>query len=340
MKRMTTPTTGLATRRGVIAAAAIGLGVGAGLGSTRVFAQGQPAWPERPLRLVVPFPPGGPVDAVARVVAPRLAASLGQPVTVENRAGAGGIVGAEHAARAPADGYTVFVCSIGHAVLPSLNAKLPYDFARDFVPVSMGAIFPIVVVAHPSVPVTSLADLAAYAKANPGKLSFGSAGNGGGTHLAGELFKTLTGTDLVHVPYKGSAPAMTDVLGGQIQLMFADAPTAVPQVTAGKVKALGVAQAARSPLLPEVPSAGEAGLPGYDAYSWSGFLVPTGTPAEVVRRLNAEIVKALGAPEAREALLARGAEPRAGTPEAFAGFVKAEMEKWGRVVRVNGIKGD
>jgi tripartite-type tricarboxylate transporter receptor subunit TctC len=319
--------------RGVLAATFLGLALGTGAARAQ-------SWPDRPLRLVVPFPPGGPVDAVARVVAPRLSSALGQPVTVENRAGAGGIVGAEHAARAPADGLTVFVCSIGHAVLPSLNPKLPYDFARDFVPVAMGAIFPIVVVAHPSVPVSSLSELATYAKANPGRLSFGSAGNGGGTHLAGELFKTLTGTDLVHVPYKGSAPAMTDVLGGQIQLMFADAPTAVPQVSAGKVKALGVAQAQRSPLVPEVPSAGEAGLPGYEAYSWSGFLVPTGTPSEVVRRLNAEISRALSAPEARDALLARGAEPRPGTPEAFATFVRTEMDKWARVVKVNGIKGE
>jgi tripartite-type tricarboxylate transporter receptor subunit TctC len=297
-------------------------------------------FPDRPLRLVVPFPPGGPVDAVARLVAPRLAAGLGQPVTVENRAGAGGIVGAEFAARAPADGHTVFVCSIGHAVLPSLNPKLPYDFARDFVPVSMGAIFPIVVVAHPSVPAGSLADLVAYAKANPGRLSYGSAGNGGGTHLAGELFKTLTGTDIVHVPYKGSAPAMTDVLGGQIQLMFADAPTAVPQVNGGKVRALGIAQSTRSSLLPQVPSAPESGVPGYEAYSWTGFLVPAGTPSDTVRRLNAEIVRALSAPEAREALLARGAEPKPGTPEEFASFVRAEMDKWAKVVKAADIKGD
>jgi tripartite-type tricarboxylate transporter receptor subunit TctC len=300
----------------------------------------QQTWPDRPIRLVVPFPPGGPVDAVARLVGQRVSQSIGQPVTVENRAGAGGIVGAEHAARAAADGYTVFVCSIGHAVLPSLNPKLPYDFVRDFVPVAMGAAFPIIVVVNPSVPVSTLAELVAHAKANPGRLSYGSAGNGGGTHLAGELFKTLTGADILHVAYKGSAPAMTDVLGGQVQLMFADGPTAVPQVVGAKVRALAVAQTGRSPLLPQVPSASESGLAGYEAYSWTGFLVPTGTAPDIVRRLNAEIVKALSAPEARDALLARGAEPRPGTPEEFTAFIRSEMAKWAKVVREANIKAD
>lgn len=297
-------------------------------------------YPERPIRLVVPFPPGGPVDAVARLVGQRMAQSIGQPVTVENRAGAGGIVGAEHAARAAADGYTVFVCSIGHAVLPSLNPQLPYDFVRDFVPVAMGAVFPIVVVVNPSLPVSTLGDLLAHAKANPGRLSYGSAGNGGGTHLAGELFKTLTGTDILHVAYKGSAPAMTDVLGGQVQLMFADGPTAVPQVLGGKVRALAVAQSSRSPLLPQVPTASESGLPGYEAYSWTGFLVPAGTAPNIVQRLNAEIVKAMSAPEARDALLARGAEPRPGTPDEFSSFIRSEMSKWAKVVRDANIKAD
>jgi tripartite-type tricarboxylate transporter receptor subunit TctC len=298
------------------------------------------SFPDKPIRFVVPFPPGGPVDAVARLVGQRVSASVGQPVTVENRAGAGGIVGAEAAARAPADGYTVFVCSIGHTVLPSLAPKLPYDFVRDFTPVSMGAAFPIVVVANPSVGASTLTELIAYARANPGKLSYGSAGNGGGTHLAGELFKTLAGVDLLHVAYKGSAPAMTDVLGGQVQLMFADGPTAMPQVLGGKVRALAVAQSVRSPLLPQVPSAPEAGLAGYEAYSWTGFLVPSGTPPELVRRLNAEIVRALTAPDVREALLARGAEPRPGTPDEFAAFIRSEIAKWGKVVRDANIKAD
>lgn len=314
------------------------------LGCCAVLALAGPAcaqsFPSKPIRFIVPFPPGGPVDAVARIVGQRVSQSTGQAVTVENRAGAGGIVGAEYSAKAAADGYTVFVCAIHHSVLPSIHAKLPYDFWRDFVPVSMGATFPIVVVANPSVPVNSLKDLIAYARANPGKLSYGSSGNGGGTHLAGELFKTLAGVDILHVPYKGSAPAMTDVLGGQVQLMFADGPTAVPQVKGGKVKALAVAQAKRSALVPDVPNAGEAGLPGYDAYSWAGFVAPAGTPAEVVARLNAEIVKALSAPDMRDALLTRGAEPQPGTPEQFAAFVRAEMTKWARVVREANIKVD
>ena len=298
------------------------------------------SFPSKPIRFIVPFPPGGPVDAVARIVGLRVSQSTGQPVLVENRAGAGGIVGAELAAKAPADGYTVFVCAIHHSVLPSIHAKLPYDFWRDFVSVGMGATFPIVVVANPSVPVTTLKELIAYAKANPGKLSYGSSGNGGGTHLAGELFKTLAGVDILHVPYKGSAPAMTDVLGGQVQLMFADGPTAVPQVKGGKVKALAVAQSKRSALVPDVPNAGEAGLPGYDAYSWTGFVAPAGTPPDVVQRLNAEIVKALSAPDMREALLTRGAEPHPGTPEEFTSFVRAEMTKWAKVVRQANIKAD
>ncbi len=298
------------------------------------------SYPSKPIRFIVPFPPGGPVDAVARIVGQRISQSTGQAVTVENRAGAGGIVGAEIAAKAPADGYTVFVCAIHHSVLPSINAKLPYDFWRDFVSVGMGATFPIVVVANPSVPVNSLKELIAYAKANPGKLSYGSSGNGGGTHLAGELFKTLAGVDILHVPYKGSAPAMTDVLGGQVQLMFADGPTAVPQVKGGKVKALAVAQSKRSALVPDVPNAGEAGLPGYDAYSWAAFVAPAGTPPEIVQRLNAEIVKALSAPDMREAMLARGAEPQPGTPEQFTAFMRGEMTKWAKVVREANIKAD
>ena len=298
------------------------------------------SYPSKPIRFIVPFPPGGPVDAVARIVGQRVSQSVGQAVTVENRAGAGGIVGAEIAAKAPADGYTVFVCAIHHSVLPSINAKLPYDFWRDFVSVGMGATFPIVVVANPSVPVGSLKELIAYAKANPGKLSYGSSGNGGGTHLAGELFKTLARVDILHVPYKGSAPAMTDVLGGQVQLMFADGPTAVPQVKGGKVKALAVAQSKRSALVPEVPSATEAGLAGYDAYSWTGFVAPAGTPPEIIQRLNAEIVKALSAPDMRDALLTRGAEPHPGSPDQFSAFVRAEMTKWAKVVREANIKAD
>lgn len=298
------------------------------------------AYPTKAIRFIVPFPPGGPVDTVARLVGQKVSAGLGQPVTVENRAGAGGVLGAEAAAKSPGDGYTVFVCAIHHSVAPSIQPRLPYDFWRDFVPVSMGTTFPIIVVANPSVPVGSLRELAAYAKANPGKLSYGSAGNGGGTHLAGELFKALSGTDILHVPYKGSAPAMTDVLGGQVQLMFADGPTALPQIKGGKVKALGVAQAARSALAPDIPSATENGMPGYDAYSWAAFVAPTGTPAAAVARLNAEIVKALSSPDSREALLSRGAEPQPGTPEQFATFMRAEMAKWAKVVKDAGIKAD
>lgn len=298
------------------------------------------AYPNKPLRMIVPFPPGGPVDTVARVVGQRLSTTFGQAVNIDNRPGAGGIVGAEIAARAPFDGYTIFVCAIHHSVLPAINPKLPYDFWRDFMPLAMGATFPIVLVAHTNVPAQSLKELITYAKAHPGKLSYGSAGNGGGTHLAGELFKSLSGTDIVHVPYKGSAPAMTDVLGGQVQLMFADGPTALPQIGGGKVRALMVAQAKRSALFPEVPSATEVGLPGYDAYSWAAFVLPAGVPREHAEKLSNEITKALSNADVRKQLLARGAEAQPGNAEAFTKFMRDEMSKWARVVKNAGIQAD
>ncbi len=303
-----------------------------------------PAWaqsfPTRPVRLVVPFPPGGPVDTVARTVAQRLSETWGQAVVVDNRAGAGGMVGADHAAKSPADGSTVFVCSIHHAVLPALKPKLPYDIERDFVPLSFGARFPIVLVAHPSVDARTVAELIALDKRSPGKLNYGSSGNGGGTHLAGELFNLQAGTQLAHVPYKGSAPAMSDLLGGQVQLMFADAPTALPQVRAGKVRALGVANAQRSALFPGVPTFVEAGVAGYEAYSWAGFVAPAGTPREVAARLSADIGRALALPEVKARLHEAGAEAAPTSAEAFGRFLNDEITKWTRVVRSSNIQAD
>jgi tripartite-type tricarboxylate transporter receptor subunit TctC len=303
-----------------------------------------PAWaqsfPTRPVRLVVPFPPGGPVDTVARTVAQRLSEVWGQAVVVDNRAGAGGMVGADHAAKSPADGYTVFVCSIHHTVLPALKPKLPYDIEKDFVPLSFGARFPIVLVAHPAVEAKTVAELIALDKKSPGKLNYGSSGNGGGTHLAGELFNLQAGTHLAHVPYKGSAPAMGDLLGGQVQLMFADAPTALPQVRAGKVRALGVANAQRSELFPGVPTFAEAGVPGYEAYSWAGFVAPAGTPREVAARLSADIGRVLALPEVKARLHEAGAEAAPTSAEAFGRFLNDEIAKWGRVVRSGNIQAD
>jgi tripartite-type tricarboxylate transporter receptor subunit TctC len=323
----------IVTRRKVLGSSVAMLAAGA------LPAQGV-SFPTKPLTLIVPFPPGGPVDVTGRAIGQGLSRIWGQSVVVDNRAGAGGILGAQIAAKATADGHTVFICSIHHSVLPSLKPSVGYDVEKDFVPVSFAAMFPVILVAHPSLPAKTVPELIAYARANPGKLSFSSAGNGGGTHLAGELFKSLAGVDLLHVPYKGSAPAMTDLLGGQVQLMFADAPTALPQIAGGGVRALGVASPQRSSLAPDLPTIAESGLPGYDAYSWAGVMARAGTSREVVATLNAGVVQALGEPETKEGLLKAGAEAMPGTPEEFGKFFKAEMVKWARVVHDANIEAD
>jgi len=322
------------SRRTLLSAAAL-----ATLGLMPLAAQAQ-AFPNKPVRLVVPFPPGGPVDTVARTVGQKLQELWGQPVVVDNRAGAGGQVGADHVAKALPDGYTVFVCSIHHTVLPALKPKLPYDIERDFVPLTFGARFPIVLVLAPGVEAKSVAELIAQAKRQPGKLAYASSGNGGGTHLAGELFDLQAGTRLLHVPYKGSAPAMADVLGGQVQMMFADAPTALPQVRGGKVRAIGVAQAQRSELFPGVPTFAEAGVAGYDAYSWAGFVAPAATPKDVAAKLSADIAKVLALPEVKARLHDAGAEPAPTSQEAFGRFLHDELAKWGRVVKAGNIQAD
>ena len=301
------------------------------------FAQ---TYPGKPVRFIVPFPPGGPVDTTARGFTHKLSEYWGQQAIVDNRAGAGGIVGAEIAAKSPADGYTVFVCSIHHSVLPGLKPNLPYDIEKDFVPVTFAALFPIILVEHPSVPAKTIPELIAYAKKNPGKLAFGSAGTGGGTHLAGELFKAQAGVDLLHVPYKGSAPAMTDLLGGQVQLMFSDAPTALPHIKSGRVRALGVASPKRSTLVPDLPTIAESGVKGYEAYSWAGVVAPAGTPAAIVAKLNADISKALSQPDVKKRLFEEGAEAMPTTPEQFGKMLKAEIAKWTKVVKDANIKAD
>lgn len=297
------------------------------------------AWPTRPVRFIVPFPPGGPVDTTARAMTAKLSEYWGQPVVIDNRAGAGGILGADIAAHAPADGYNFFVCSIHHSVLPSLKKKLPYDIQKDFVPVSFAALFPVILVANPSLPVKTVPELIAYAKANPEKVSFSSAGTGGGTHLAGELFKDMAGVSLLHVPYKGSAPAMTDLLGGVVQVMFADAPTALPQIRSGRVRPLAVASPRRSALVPELPTIAES-VPGYEAYSWAGVVAPTGTPSEIVKKVSADIVRALSDPEVRQRLLEAGAEAMPGTPEQFGAQLQAEIDKWAKVVKAANIQAE
>ena len=302
-------------------------------------AQAMP-YPNHTVRFIVPFPAGGPVDITGRAVGQKLGEMWGQTVVVDNRAGAGGIVGADIASKSPADGYNIFVCSIHHSVLPALKSPLPYDIEKDFVPISFGAIFPIFLVAHPSVQATTVAELVALDKRAPGKLSFGSSGNGGGTHLAGELFNMKAGTSLQHIPYKGSAPAMTDLLGGQVQLMFSDAPTALPQIKAGKVKALAVGSLQRSTLLPELPTMAESGLPEYEAYSWAGFLAPRGTSTEIVQKISADMGRAMGDPVVRQRMYEAGAEARPGSPAEFSKQLRAEIVKWAAVVKAGNIRMD
>ncbi|MBJ7263780.1 MAG: tripartite tricarboxylate transporter substrate binding protein [Burkholderiaceae bacterium] len=294
-------------------------------------------WPDKPVNIIVPFPPGGPVDVTARFVAMPMGQRWKVPTVVDNKAGAGGIVGAQAAARMAPDGYGLFMAAIHHTVLPALRNDLTYDITKDFVPVGLAASFPIILVVHPSVPADNLQAFIAYAKANPGKLSFGSSGTGGGTHLAGELFNKMAGTSLQHVPYRGSAPAMQDLLGGQVQVMFADGPSAVPHIKAGKVRALGVGNPEPSPLAPDVPTIASSGVPGYEAYSWAGLLAPVKTPAAVIKRINADLNAVLKDPEVARAMLGAGAEPRPGTPEEFGQFIDEELNKWRRLIKDAGI---
>ena len=294
------------------------------------------AWPSKPVRLIVPFPPGGPVDTTARIASQKLSEIWKSPMVIDNRAGAGGVVGAQAAAREAPDGYTLFLGAIHHAVNPSLMGKLPYDIEKDFVPISFAAMFPVFIVAHPSVPANTIQELIALAKKGT-PLAFGSSGNGGGTHLAGELFNMEAGTKLQHIPYKGSAPAMNDLLGGQVQLMFSDAPTALQHIKSGRIKVLGVASRQRSAMLPNVPTGVESGLPGYEAYSWAALFAPAKTPQAVVDKINADFNTAFNDPAVRQRLLDAGAEADPGTQEQMRQRLRSELEKWAKVIKTAGI---
>lgn len=295
-------------------------------------------WPVKAVKFTVPFPPGGPVDTTARIFTQKLTTMWTQAAIIDNRAGAGGVVGAAAAAKDPADGYNFFVGSIHHAVNPWLMGKLSYDIERDFVPVSFAALFPVFLVAHPSVPANNVKELIALSQKGT-VLSYGSSGNGGGTHLAGELFNMEAGTQLQHIPYKGSAPAMTDLLGGQIQLMFADAPSALQHIRTGRIKVLGVASKKRSDMLPQVPTIAESGgLPNYEAYSWAALFAPAKTPEAVLAKLNADFNLALSDPAVRTRLLEAGAEGDPGTPEEMRLRLKGELRKWQKVIQTAGIK--
>jgi len=301
------------------------------------FAQGAANYPAKPVRLVVPFPAGGTTDILARAVAQRLSEAWGQQVIVDNRPGAGGNIGSDLVAKAKPDGYTLLMGTVGtHAINPSLYRNMPYDHVKDFAPVILVAGVPNVLVVNPSLPVHSVPELIAYAKANPGKLNFASSGNGTSIHLSGELFKAMTGVEMTHVPYKGSAPALTDLIGGQVQLMFDNLPSSLPFIKAGKLRALAVTSGARAAALPDLPTLAESGLPGFEASSWFGVLAPAGTSRDIVAKLNGAIAGWLASPEAKEKLLAQGAIAAGGTPEDFARHIGAETSKWAKVVKASG----
>jgi len=304
-----------------------------------VAAQG--AYPTKPVRLVVPFPAGGTTDILARAVAQKLSETWGQQVIVDNRPGAGGNIGSELVAKAPPDGYTLLMGTVGtHAINPSLYAKMPYDHVKDFTPVILVAGVPNVLVVNPSLPVSSVQDLIAYGKANPNELNFAASGNGTSIHLSGELFRTMTGVQMTHVPYKGSAPALTDLIGGQVQLMFDNLPSSLQFIKAGKLRALAVTSTERSSALPELPTLAESGLPGFEASSWFGVLAPAGTPNDIVTKVNGAIAAWLASPDAREKLAAQGAIAAGGPSDAFVKHIGNESAKWEKVVKASGAHVD
>jgi len=296
-------------------------------------------FPAKPIHLIVPFPPGGGNDTVARAIAQEVGPDLGQPLIIDNRPGAGGSVGAELAAKAPADGYTLFLAGVGsHAVNPNLHKKLPYDAVKDFTPITLIASAPSVLVVNPSVPAKTVAEFTAYARANPGKLNYASNGNGSAAQLAAAMYEWMAGVKMVHVPYKGIAPAMTDLLSGEVQLMFGTIVALVPHIQAGKLRALAVTSKKRSSLLTDIPTLAESGLPEYEAGSWYGILAPAGTPPDIIAKLNTVVVKALRQPDVAKRLVQEGAEPIGSTPEEFGAHIKSEIARVGRVVREAGIK--
>ena len=300
-----------------------------------------PSWPAKPIRLVVTFPPGGSSDAAARIVGPRLAERLGQPVVIDNRPGAGGGVGLDLVAKAPADGYTIVLASAGGLTAnQSLYKKLSYDPARDFAPITTFGTSPFVLLASPSLAASNVGELLKLVKSQPGQLSYASGGNGTAMHLSGELLKSMAKVDIVHIPYRGSGPALLAVIGGETQLAIADIATAAGQIKSGRVKALGVLSKGRSPLAPDIATLNESGLPDYESVGWFGILAPAGTPAPVVGRLNAEITAILTSAEVSERFAAAGLEPLPSTPEAMAALMKSESVKWARVIKESGASVD
>ena len=303
-------------------------------------------WPSKPVRMIVPFPPGGTTDIVARLLGADLQRMWQQPVVIENRPGAGGNIGAELVAKSPNDGYTLLMGTVGtHSINAALFAqsgnKMPFDPVKDFVPITLAAGVPNVMVVNAKLPVNSVTEFIVYAKARPGQLNMASSGNGTSIHLTGELFKTVTGTYMLHLPYRGSAPALTDLLAGNTNVMFDNLPSALPHIKSGRLKALAVTSRERSPALPDVPTVEEAAkLKGFDASSWFGLFAPAGTPRAIVDKIQADVAKALATSELRERFVAQGAQPGGSTPDEFAAFIRAETDKWTKVVKISNAKVD
>ncbi|MEP6738744.1 MAG: tripartite tricarboxylate transporter substrate binding protein [Caldimonas sp.] len=326
-----------------LVALALALACGYDVASAQVAS---PAWPSKPVRIIVPFTPGGTTDILARALAPELGKAFGQTFIVENKAGAGGNVGADLVAKSPADGYTLLMGTVGtQSINPALYPKMPYDAAKDFAPITLVAGVPNVLVMNPAkasaAGITDVRSLIAYARAHPGQLNMASSGNGTSIHLSGELFKTMTGTYMVHFPYRGSGPALLDLVGGTMDLMFDNLPSSLPQIKAGRLVALAVTSGERSSALPELPTIAEAGpLKGFEASSWFGLLAPAGTPPEIVNRVQQETAKALASPSLKERLVAQGAIPSGMAPAEFGRFIAAEARKWAAVVKASGAKVD
>ena len=298
------------------------------------------AYPTKPIRLIVAFPPGGSTDIIARLVGQKLSERIGQQVVVDNRGGAGGTIGTDVTAKASPDGHTMLINNVSLAVNATLIEKLPYDTLRDLAPVSLLGRQPNVLVVHPGVAASSVSELLALARAKPGQITYGSGGVGTASHLATELLKLMTRTEMVHVPYKGLGPALTDLMGGRLQLIISTLASALPQVKSGKLKPLAVTTAQRSSFFPELPTMGEAGVAGYEFSTWYGLLVPARTPAPVVGRLNSETVKALNSPALKQQFAAQGLEPASSTPSEFGAYLKSETAKWAKVIRAANIKSD
>jgi tripartite-type tricarboxylate transporter receptor subunit TctC len=315
--------------------------VAAALAPLPAAAQAASAYPAKPIHVIVPSPPGDGSDLMARAIGDKLTQAWGQPVIVDNRVGAGGRVGTELAAKAAPDGYTLIMGNAGsHGINAALYRDLPYDVERDFAPVTQVMRSPNVLVVNPALPAKDVRELVALYKANPGKYSYGSGGNGSSAHLSAELFKSMAGVDVVHIPYKGATPALTDVIGGQVAMFIGNLPPAIGHIRSGKVRALAVTTAQRSPLVPEIPTLAESGLPGYETVAWFGLFAPAGTPRDVVLRLRDEVARIVELPEIRERMATLGGEPVGNAPEAFAAIVHADIAKWKRVVAAGSITAD